>query len=267
MFNAVKNDEPKLVGFLEMPELFLTAFLYLKPGQHSSMLRFVRAGIYVIVRCGAAVFIDEIYIHIKQTKEDFMTKSNKGAAALIIAASLILHGCFFLDEITAPEATPSKSYSAGDVLNGKTIVWVNTGAGRWRFLAMGTPSNPMPWDLDTSRFISTKSLSSKIGDGKENSIFLKREFESGGSNMRTAQNNAVMYCISRGGWLPSRDEAEKIAQFTSTDFWTSHCDASSSAFYYSPLQQSLQSKFRNNRDSIVAIPVYYLDAQGNITEP
>ena len=202
-----------------------------------------------------------------KTKHKAHALRKTGAAALIIAASLILHGCFFLGEITAPEATPSKSYSAGDVLNGKTIVWVNTGEGRWRFLAMGTPSNPMPWDLDTSRFISTKSLSSKIGDGKENSIFLKREFESGGSNMRTAQNNAVMYCISRGGWLPSRDEAEKIAQFTSTDFWTSHCDASSSAFYYSPLQQSLQSKFRNNRDSIVAIPVYYLDAQGNITEP
>ena len=43
--------------------------------------------------------------------------------------------------------------------------------------------------------------------------------------------------------------------------------SSSKAYYYSPLQRGLQSKWRNDRDSIVAIPVYYLDAQGNVTEP
>ncbi len=203
-----------------------------------------------------------------------MTKTKKayafeGAAALIAAALIVLlfSSCAFLEELAVSPDKPSRSLSVGDRVGDKTIVWVNTGAGSWRFLAMGTPSEPMPWDLDTSGFISTKYLSSKIGDGKENSIFLKREFESGGSKLHTAQNSAVMYCIARGGWLPSRDEAEKIAQFTSKDFWTSHCDASSNAFYYSPLQKSLQSKFRNNRDSVVAIPVYYLNAQGNITEP
>lgn len=203
-------------------------------------------------------------------------------AVLIIAVliGLIFSSCAFLEELIisdnssasssstqSRQSTPSKSYYAGDILNGKTIVWVNTGAGRWRYLAMGTPSEPMPWDLDSSRHINTKYLSSSMGAGKENSIFLKSEFESAGSKTHTVQNSAVMYCISRGGWLPSRDEAEKIAQFTSKDFWISHCDASAKAYYYSPLQRGLQSKWRNDRDSIVAIPVYYLDAQGNITEP
>ena len=198
----------------------------------------------------------------------------RGAATLAIVALLTLAstGCFLLDGLTVSENPPAreekqKSYSAGDTLNGKTIVWVNTGAGSWKFLAMGTPSEPMPWDLDSSRHINTKYLSSSMGAGKENSIFLKSEFESAGSKTHTVQNSAVMYCISRGGWLPSRDEAEKIAQFTSKDFWTSQCEASAKAYYYSPLQRGLQSKWRNDRDSIVAIPVYYLDAQGNITEP
>jgi len=200
------------------------------------------------------------------------TNNNKTRAAVLITAAviaLLFSSCAFLEGLTLPEEkpTPEKSYSAGDTLNGKTIVWVNTGAGRWRFLAIGTPSEPMPWDLNASHHISTKYLSSSMGAGKENSIFLKNEFESGGSKTHTAQNSAVMYCISRGGWLPSRDEAEKIAQFTSKDFWTSQCDASSFAFYYSPLQKGLQSKWRNDRNSIVAIPVYYLDALGNITEP
>ena len=190
--------------------------------------------------------------------------------AVLIAIMLVaLHGCFFLDGMTISESSPepSKSYSAGDILNGKTIVWVNTGSGSWKFLAMGTPSEPMPWDLDNSRHISTKSIGSSIGDGKENSIFLKHTFGANGSKMRTAKNSAVTYCIDRGGWLPSRDEAEKMAQFTSRDFWTSHYEASSKAFYYSPLLKGLQSKWRDDRESVVAIPVYYLDAQGNITEP
>ena len=190
-------------------------------------------------------------------------------AVLMAIMLLALHGCFFLDGMTISERPlePAKSYSAGDVLNGKTIVWVNTGAGSWKFLAMGTPSEPMPWDLDNSRHISAKSIGSSIGDGKENSIFLKHEFEANGSKMRTAKNSAVIYCIDRGGWLPSRDEAEKMAQFTSKDFWTSHYEPSSKAFYYSPLQKGLQSKWRDDRESVVTIPVYYLDAQGNITEP
>ena len=195
----------------------------------------------------------------------------RGAATLAIVALMTLAstGCFLLGGITVPEnpPAPSRSYTVGDVLNGKTIVWENTGAGSWRFLAMGTPSEPMPWDLDSSRHISTKSIGSNIGDGKENSIFLKSEFESNGSKTHTVKNSAVMYCISRGGWLPSRDEAEKMAQFTSKDFWTSHYEASSKAFYYSPLQKGLQSKWRSDREPVVAIPVYYLDAQGNITEP
>ena len=195
----------------------------------------------------------------------------RGAATLAIVALMTLAstGCFLLGGITVPEnpPVPSRSYTVGDVLNGKTIVWENTGAGSWRFLAMGTPSEPMPWDLDSSRHISTKSIGSNIGDGKENSIFLKSEFESNGSKTHTVKNSAVMYCISRGGWLPSRDEAEKMAQFTSKDFWTSHYEASSKAFYYSPLQKGLQSKWRSDREPVVAIPVYYLDAQGNITEP
>lgn len=189
---------------------------------------------------------------------------------LAITASLVLHGCFFLGEALIPEdSSParSKSLSVGDRVGDKTIVWENTGAGSWRFLAMGTPSEPMPWDLDSSRHISTKNIGSNIGDGKENSIFLKHEFESNGSKMHTAKNSAVTYCIDRGGWLPSRDEAEKIAQFTSKDFWTSHYEASSKAFYYSPLQKGLQSKWRSDREPVVAIPVYYLDAQGNITQP
>ena len=208
--------------------------------------------------------------------------NNKMRSAVLIITVLIgllFSSCAFLEELIlsdnssassstqSRQSTPSKSYYAGDILNGKTIVWVNTGAGRWRYLAMGTPSEPMPWDLDSSRYISTKYLSSDMGAGKENSIFLKSEFESNSSKAHTVKNSAVMYCISRGGWLPSRDEAEKIAQFTSKDFWTSQCEASAKAYYYSPLQRGLQSKWRNDRDSIVAIPVYYLDAQGNITEP
>nr|WP_230974287.1 MULTISPECIES: hypothetical protein [Treponema] len=179
-----------------------------------------------------------------------------------------LHGCFLFDGMIVPsEPVPERSLSVGDRVGNKTIVWENTGRGSWRFLAMGTPSEPMPWDLNSSRHISTKNIGSNMGDGKENSIFLKREFESNDSKLHTAKNSAVIYCIERGGWLPSRDEAEKIAQFTSKDFWTSHCEASSKAFYYSPLQKGLQSKWRNDREQVVAIPVYYLDAQGNITEP
>ena len=183
-------------------------------------------------------------------------------AVLTLAVALMLHGCFLFDEAIVP-----RSFAVGDRVGNKTIVWENTGAGSWRFLAMGTPSEPMPWDLDSSRHISTKNIGSNIGDGKENSIFLKREFESNGSKLHTAKNSAVMYCIERGGWLPSRDEAEKIAQFTGKDFWTSHYEASSKAFYYSPLQKGLQSKWRSDRDPVVTIPVYYLDAWGNITEP
>ena len=208
--------------------------------------------------------------------------NNKMRSAVLIITVLIgllFSSCAFLEELIlsdnssassstqSRQSTPSKSYYAGDILNGKTIVWVNTGAGRWRYLAMGTPSEPMPWDLDSSRYISTKYLSSDMGAGKENSIFLKSEFESNSSKAHTVKNSAVMYCISRGGWLPSRDEAEKIAQFTSKDFWTSQCEASVKAYYYSPLQKGLQSKWRSDREPVVAIPVYYLDAQGNITEP
>lgn len=201
----------------------------------------------------------------------FKTHNNKTRAAVLITAALIallFSSCAFLEGIAASENKPAlRSLAVGDRVGDKTIVWENTGAGSWRFLAMGTPSEPMPWDLDTSKFISTRNLSSNIGSGKENSILLKNEFEANGSKLHTAANCAVMYCISRGGWLPSRDEAEKIAQFTSKDFWTSICEASAKAYYYSPLQRGMQSKWRNDRNSTVAIPVYYLDAQGNITEP
>lgn len=200
-------------------------------------------------------------------------KAFRGAAALAIAVlfACVFTGCFLLGEVTvsekAPEPAPAKVLTVGDKVGEKTIVWENTGAGSWKFLAMGTPSEPMPWDLNDSQHISTKSIGSNIGDGKENSIVLKTEFEANGSKVHTAKNSAVMYCISRGGWLPSRDEAEKIAQFTSKDFWTSHFEPSSKAFYYSPLQKGLQSKWRSDREPVVAIPVYYLDAQGKITEP
>ena len=199
-----------------------------------------------------------------------MKTNRKTRVAVLITAALIVllfSGCAFLEGMAASPDRPSRSLSVGDRVGDKTIVWENTGAGSWKFLAMGTPSEPMPWDLDSSRHISIKNLSSGMGDGTENSIFLKREFESNGSKTHTVKNSAVMYCISRGGWLPSRDEAEKIAQFTSKDFWTSHCEASSKAYYYSPLQRGLQSKWRNDREPVVAIPVYYLDAQGNVTEP
>ena len=190
--------------------------------------------------------------------------------AATVFCMLLLQGCIFFRDFSVPDEQPAPSARAlavGDQVGGKTIVWVNTGSGSWTYLAMGIPSEPMPWDMDNSRHISTKSISSNIGGGKENSIFLKYEFASAGAKMRTAKNSAVTYCIDRGGWLPSRDEAEKMAQFTSKDFWTSHYEASSKAFYYSPLQRGLQSKWRNERDFVVAIPVYYLDARGNTVEP
>ena len=198
----------------------------------------------------------------------------RGAVTLVMVALLTLSftGCFLFEQAVVPStpttpSAPARSLAVGDKVGEKTIVWENTGRGSWRFLAMGTPSEPMPWDLDSSRHISTKNLSPDMGAGKENSIVLKTEFESNGSKTHTVKNSSVMYCISRGGWLPSRDEAEKMAQFTSKDFWTSLCEPSSKAYYYSPLQKGLQSKWRNDREPIVAIPVYYLDAQGNITEP
>lgn len=188
--------------------------------------------------------------------------------AATVFCMLLLQGCIFFRDFSVPDEQPAaRALAVGDQVGGKTIVWVNTGSGSWTYLAMGIPSEPMPWDMDNSRHISTKSISSNIGDGKENSIFLKYEFASAGAKMRTAKNSAVTYCIDRGGWLPSRDEAEKMAQFTSKDFWTSHYEASSKAFYYSPLQRGLQSKWRNERDFVVAIPVYYLDARGNTVEP
>ena len=100
------------------------------------MLRFVRAGIYVIVRCGAAVFIDEIYIHIKQTKEDFMTKSNKGAAALIIAASL------------SGRNNGSGSYAVKIVFCRRRTEWENDRVGqhRRRTLAVSCNGNPVKSD-------------------------------------------------------------------------------------------------------------------------
>lgn len=204
-----------------------------------------------------------------------------GYITAFVCSAFIIQSCFLLDGIIISEERPErqeeerperqemevKRLSVGDKVGEKTIVWENTRGGSWRFLAMGIPSEPMPWDLNSSKYISSSGLSTAMGRGKENSIFLKREFESGDSKLHTPYNCAVMYCIAKDGWLPSRDEAEKIGQFTGKNFWTSNCDASANAFYYSPLQKSLQSKFRNDRNSIVTIPVYYLDADGRSVQP
>ncbi|WP_255823525.1 hypothetical protein [Treponema putidum] len=134
----------------------------------------------------------------------FKTQNKMRAAVLITTAliALLFSSCAFLEGMAVPEDKPAvRQLAVGDRVGDKTIVWENTGAGSWRFLAMGTPSEPMPWDLNSSKFISVKNLSSDIGAGKENSIFLKAEFEANGSKTHTAANCAVMYCVSKGGWL------------------------------------------------------------------
>lgn len=192
---------------------------------------------------------------------------------VVTAFTVMLQSCFLLEGMVKPSENPATApkkeqrLAVGDTVNGKTIVWENTNGGGWKFLAMGMPSDTMPWDLDTSKYFSSQGISSDIGRGKANSIILKREFESNGSKLHTEYDCAVMYCISKGGWLPSRDEAEKVAQFTDKDFWTSNYSADSIAFYYSPMQKSLQSKFRNDRKSVVTIPIFYLDSKGNVVEP
>lgn len=184
--------------------------------------------------------------------------------------ALALQSCFLFETTMAPEEPVQRKIeelAVGSKVGEKTIVAVNPNGGSWKFLAMGTPSGTMPWDLDSSKYLTVSGLSTAIGRGKANTIDIKMQLEPNGTKFHTAENCAAVYCIQRGGWLPSREEAEKIAAFTSVKFWMSNAEATSFAYFYNPVTGNAEKIFRSNRDSIVTIPVYYLDSTGHVVEP
>lgn len=166
----------------------------------------------------------------------------------------------------APRQEPSRPYkfSVGDNVNGKTVVWINKNGSSWTYLAMGRASEPMQWANDDSRMLSGRAFRTGMGAGVDNTIYLDSEFS---SQAHRVTNNAAKYCLSKGGWLPSRDEAQKVGEFMNKKFWTSNGEATSKAYYYSPVEQSIRTTFRSERDTIVTVPVYYLDRNGNIVTP
>lgn len=178
---------------------------------------------------------------------------------------LSLQSCFLLGGTVQTESVAE--LAVGSKVGEKTIIAMNPNSGSWKFLAMGTPSETMPWDLNASKYLTVSYLSTDIGRGKANTIDLRAQFEENGSKTHTAENCAAIYCMQRGGWLPSRDEAAKVAEFTSVKFWTSNAEATSKAYFYNPISQHAETAFRNERRTIVTIPVYYLDALGNVVEP
>ncbi|UTC75605.1 hypothetical protein E4O03_02430 [Treponema sp. OMZ 792] len=184
---------------------------------------------------------------------------------MVLVLIFSVQGCFLLDQSTMDTPKPAPmTLDVGSRINGKTIVWVNTKGDSWRFLAIGAPSKPIQWANDASRFLNDKNMAADMGKGKANTLYLTGEFS---SHAHTVSNNAAHYCRSVGGWLPSRDEAEKIIPFANKNFWTSTAEKTSKAFYYDITTRSFKTEFRNERDKIVTIPVYYLDSNGNEVNP
>ncbi|WP_024468747.1 hypothetical protein [Treponema pedis] len=183
-----------------------------------------------------------------------------------IVSVLLLQSCFLLTEAMTQQGKPQSApaLKAGSIIGGKTIVWVNNQSGAWTFLAVGTPSGPIQWSNDSSKYMSTKSMTTSIGGGKANTLSIASQHN---SHAHTISNNAAKYCLSKGGYLPTTEEAEKIALFIRKNFWTSNWEATSKALYYSPSSNSTVVVFRDEGNTAVAVPVYYLDASGNVVEP
>lgn len=160
--------------------------------------------------------------------------------------------------------TSTYAFSVGSNVNGKTVVWINRNGGRWTYLAMGLASEPMQWANDDSRVLSERGFSTDMGKGRDNTVYIDSEFS---SHAHLVTNNAAKYCLSKGGWLPSRDEAEKVAEFMNKKFWTSNGEKLSKAYYYSPVEQAVRTAFRSDRNNIVTVPIYYLDENGNPVNP
>ncbi len=187
---------------------------------------------------------------------------------MLVLVMVLSQGCFLLDNMVIEETEPQPHKPMLDVgsrINGKTIVWVNRdNVYGWKYLAIGSESKPIQWANDSSRFLSDKNMTEGMGRGKVNTLYLKNEFS---SQAHTISNNAALYCISVGGWLPSRAEAEKIIPFANRSFWTSNGEKTSKAVYYDIISSSFKTEFRDERKTIVTIPVYYLDSNGNEVNP
>ncbi|QEJ94942.1 hypothetical protein FUT84_06430 [Treponema phagedenis] len=185
---------------------------------------------------------------------------------LLTLVMLSVQSCFLFTS-SAPDndkPVPSKELHVGDTVKGKTIVWENKSGDSWKFLAMGRASDPMPWTNDRSKVLSASKMSTNMGMGKENTLYLLSEFS---SHVYTNMNTAAKYAESKGGWLPSRDEANKMAEFTDKKFWLSDGEMLDKAYYYSPVEQTIRTEKRDHKNSICTIPIYYLDAYGNVVEP
>lgn len=76
----------------------------------------------------------------------------------------------------------------------------------------------MPWDLSISKVLSVRNLSIALGAGKTNTADIQNQFEENGSKLHEPSNTATAYCLSRGGWLPSNEEAEKVVAYTERCF-------------------------------------------------
>ncbi len=177
--------------------------------------------------------------------------------------AVFMQSCFLFQSKEAKPAKPDV-IAVGCKIGEMTVVWENKDGGSWKFLAMGTASAPMEWANSDSKYMSTSKFSSDMGMGKENSVYILSVFS---GSMHTARNNAAKYCRKKGGWLPSKKEAKKVAKFANKKFWISQCERSSKAFYYDATMEMLGTAFRTDRKSIVTIPIYYLDEKGDVVDP